>query len=109
MRYGPGSWGGAGAEGEVVTFSEKDRGRLGGNGKEIKKLDGLRALVVEHAGDYFHLYRVLERVTGGWRLGREFGAYVCGKRQRLSKRVFHLLMAGETVPDAEIKGPKEES
>lgn len=104
-----GVWRDGGAyPGLIVQIRPQDFDRVGNFWMKGRLLDGDLAMVVQHSGDCFWTYQLVENHTvngsthkRGYRLlpKSEFGAYVLGEKYKFqpTTREMHLLMAGEYI------------
>jgi hypothetical protein len=87
--------------GLVLTLSENDLERVGNCWMRGRLRAGDVVMCMEHSGDCFWNYALLECFANGYRLiaGSKFGAYTLGTPHEWqpTTREFHLLMAGESV------------
>lgn len=104
-----GVWRAGGAfHGQIVHIQQQDFDRVGNCWMKGRLLEGDLAMVIQHSGDCFWTYQLVEHHTvngstrkRGYRLIPEssFGAYVLGTpyEYQPTTREMHLLMAGEYI------------
>ncbi len=102
-----GNWGGGASIGQLYQFKdEHDLKRMGSCWMAGRVRIGDVALCLQHSGDCFHTYILMERYANGLKgiPGARFGACTFGEQlmPRLSERAFHLLAAGEFVKTEEL-------
>ncbi len=97
IRMGPSSWGGGAEVGVLYEYRKEDIARLGHCA--VPKVGDL-LLCVAHTGDCFYNYLIIKNRRGEFYApGKEVCGYALGKKIKpLTKRQFHLLLAGETIP-----------
>lgn len=97
------NWGVGAKIGSVYLYTDEYKNRMGASPRLPKNND--LCLCIEHSGDCFYTYTVLNRTKNGLEKSFKFGAYCFGDSVKtLSERDFHLLLAGETV---KVKGLTE--
>ena len=105
MMYRP--WGGGGIKKGIYKYDHKrDEHRMGGCDWLPK--DGDICICTDHSGDYFSDYFVVREVKPQeFKKVGIFSAYNFSEQEgKLSERIFHLLLAGETINSLELKGEK---
>lgn len=86
----------AGYEGEAVLYGEEDKLRIGDC--TLLPKEGDLCLVLKQSGDCFYDYALVRKQKNGmWKKVGKFRAHSFGKRVKMSKRNFHLLLVGDEV------------